>query len=54
MLKRLEYDEAMFPGVRKPIAGMHKGTAFKETYTPQTDIKEMYTNKKSVWSNGRI
>ena len=44
--KRLEYDEAMFPGVRKPIAGLHKGTAYKESYTPQTDIKEMYTTRR--------
>jgi hypothetical protein len=44
--KRLEYDEAMFPGVRKPIAGYHKGTAYKETYVPSSDIKEFYTTRR--------
>ena len=44
--KRLEYDEAMFPGVRKPIAGFHKGTAYRETYVPTTDIKEYYTTRR--------
>ena len=44
--KRLEYDEAMFPGVRKPIAGFHKGTAYKETYVPSSDIKEFYTTRR--------
>jgi hypothetical protein len=44
--KRLEYDDAMFSGLRKPMAGMHKGTAFKESYTPATDIKEMYKTRR--------
>jgi len=44
--KRLEYDDVMFGGTRKPIAGMHKGTAYKESYTPQTDIKEMYRTRR--------
>tara|TARA_R100000781_G_scaffold22172_1_gene16490 strand:- start:1664 stop:3415 length:1752 start_codon:yes stop_codon:yes gene_type:complete len=44
--KRLEYDEAMFPGERKPIAGMHKGTAYKETYNPSSDISEMYSTRR--------
>ena len=44
--KRLEYDEVMFSGARKPIAGMHKGTAYKETYTPNADISEMYTTRR--------
>jgi len=44
--KRLEYDEIMFAKVRKPMAGMHKGTAFKESYTPQTDIAEIYDTRR--------
>ena len=44
--KRLEYDEIMFPGVRKPMAGMHKGTAYKETYVPQSDIAEIYDTRR--------
>ena len=44
--KRLEYDEAMFPNKRKPIAGMHKGTAYKETYSPTSDIKQMYSTRR--------
>ena len=44
--KRLEYDEVMFSGVRKPIAGRHKGTAYKETYTPQSDISEVYETRR--------
>jgi hypothetical protein len=44
--KRLEYDETMFPGVRKPIAGRHKGTAYKESYTPTSDIKEVYETRR--------
>ena len=44
--KRLEYDEAMFSGERKPIAGMHKGTAYKETYNPSSDISEMYSTRR--------
>lgn len=44
--KRLEYDESLFADVRKPIAGMHNGTAFKETYTPSSDISEMYDTRR--------
>ena len=44
--KRLEYDEIMFPGVRKPIAGRHKGTAYKESYTPTSDISEVYETRR--------
>jgi len=44
--KRLEYDEEMFSGVRKPMAGYHKGTAYKETYSPQSDIKQFYTTRR--------
>jgi hypothetical protein len=44
--KRLEYDEVMFPNKRKPIAGMHKGTAYKESYTPKSDISEMYKTRR--------
>jgi hypothetical protein len=44
--KRLEYDEIMFPDKRKPIAGMHNGTAFKEMYTPTSDIAEMYDTRR--------
>ena len=44
--KRLEYDELMFGNVRKPIAGRHKGTAFKETYSPDTDISEVYETRR--------
>ena len=44
--KRLEYDEAMFSKERKPIAGMHKGTAYKETYNPSSDISEMYSTRR--------
>jgi len=44
--KRLEYDEVMFSGVRKPIAGRHKGTAYKESYTPQSDISEVYETRR--------
>ena len=44
--KRLEYDESMYPGKRKPIAGYHKGTAYKETYQPSADIKEFYTTRR--------
>ena len=44
--KRLEYDQLMFPGQRKPIAGMHKGTAYKETYAPTSDIAEIYDTRR--------
>src|SRR6056300_1948705 len=44
--KRLEWDEAMFPEKRKPIAGMHNGTAFKESYVPSSDIAEMYKTRR--------
>ena len=44
--KRLEYDESMFSNTRKPIAGYHKGTAYKESYTPSSDIKEFYTTRR--------
>tara|TARA_R100001082_G_scaffold26289_3_gene13069 strand:+ start:939 stop:2693 length:1755 start_codon:yes stop_codon:yes gene_type:complete len=44
--KRLEYDETMFSNKRKPIAGMHRGTAYKEAYTPKTDISEMYKTRR--------
>ena len=44
--KRLEYDEEMFSSKRKPIAGMHRGTAFKETYIPSSDISEMYQTRR--------
>jgi hypothetical protein len=44
--KRLEYDESMFGNTRKPIAGYHKGTAYKESYTPNSDIKEFYTTRR--------
>ena len=44
--KRLEYDESMFGGTRKPIAGYHKGTAYKESYTPESDIKQFYTTRR--------
>ena len=44
--KRLEYDESLFAEIRKPIAGMHNGTAFKETYTPSSDISEMYDTRR--------
>jgi hypothetical protein len=45
-IKRLEWDEAMYPNMRKPIAGYRKGTAFKETYTPASDIAEMYKTRR--------
>ena len=44
--KRLEFDEVMYPNKRKPIAGMHKGTAYKESYTPSSDISEMYKTRR--------
>ena len=44
--KRLEYDEIMFTSTRKPIAGMHKGTAYKESYTPSSDISEVYETRR--------
>jgi len=44
--KRLEYDELMFGNVRKPIAGRHKGTSFKESYTPESDISEVYETRR--------
>ena len=44
--KRLEYDEVMFGNKRKPIAGRHKGTAYKESYTPNNDIKEVYETRR--------
>ena len=45
-IKRLEWDEAMYPNMRKPIAGYRQGTAFKETYTPANDIAEMYKTRR--------
>ena len=36
----------MFGGTRKPIAGYHKGTAYKESYTPESDIKQFYTTRR--------
>lgn len=44
--KRLEWDEVMYSGKRKPIAGFRNGTAFKETYDPGTDIAEMYKTRR--------
>ena len=44
--KRLEYDEVVFGDTRKPIAGFHNGTAYRENYTPTTDIKEFYTTRR--------
>ena len=44
--KRLEYDESMFGNTRKPIAGFHKGTAYRENYTPSVDIKEFYNTRR--------
>ena len=36
----------MFASTRKPIAGMHKGTAYKESYTPSSDISEDYETRR--------
>ena len=36
----------MFGSVRKPIAGMHKGTSYKESYTPSSDISEVYETRR--------
>ena len=44
--KRLEWDEVMYGNMRKPIAGYRKGTAFKETYVPSSDIAEMYKTRR--------
>lgn len=44
--KRLEYDERVFATVRKPLAGFHKGTSYKESYTPSTDISEFYDTRR--------
>ena len=44
--KRLEYDESVFGNTRKPIAGFHKGTAYRENYTPSVDIKEFYNTRR--------
>jgi len=44
--KRLEWDEVMYSGMRKPLAGFRKGTAFKETYVPKSDIAEVYQTRR--------
>ena len=44
--KRLEWDEVMYGGMRKPIAGFRNGTAFKETYVPSSDIAEVYKTRR--------
>ena len=44
--KRLEWDEIMYGGSRKPMAGFRNGTAFKETYDPSIDIAEMYKTRR--------
>jgi hypothetical protein len=44
--KRLEYDEIVFRNTRKPLAGFHKGTSYKESYTPSSDISEVYTTRR--------
>lgn len=44
--KRLEWDEVMYGGMRKPIAGFRNGTAFKETYVPNSDIAEVYKTRR--------
>ena len=44
--KRLEYDEIVFNKTRKPLAGFHKGTSYKENYTPSSDISEVYTTRR--------
>src|SRR6056300_565135 len=44
--KRLEWDEIMYPKMRKPLAGFRNGTAFKETYVPSSDIAEMYKTRR--------
>jgi len=44
--KRLEWDEVMYGSMRKPLSGYRKGTAFKETYTPSSDIGEVYKTRR--------
>ena len=44
--KRLEWDEVMYGKMRKPIAGYRKGTAFKETYVPESDIGQLYKTRR--------
>ena len=44
--KRLEYDEIVFGEKRKPLAGFHKGTSYKETYSPTSDISEVYETRR--------
>jgi hypothetical protein len=44
--KRLEYDEIVFGDKRKPLAGFHKGTSYKETYSPTSDISEVYETRR--------
>jgi len=44
--KRLEWDEVMYGGTRKPLVGFRNGTAFKETYDPATDIAEVYQTRR--------
>lgn len=44
--KRLEWDEAVSPNSKKPLAGLKEGVPKTETYTPSKDIKKAYTTKR--------
>jgi hypothetical protein len=44
--KRLEWDEAVSPNTKKPLAGLREGQPKTETYTPSKDIKQAYTTKR--------
>lgn len=44
--KRLEYDEAAWPDIAKPMQGVRSGAQFSETYTPRTHIKGAYRTRR--------
>jgi hypothetical protein len=43
---RLEYDEASWPDLRKPLVGERKGVPFAEEYTPAKDVGGVYRTKR--------
>ena len=43
---RLEYDEKAFGDISKPMEGVRSGSAFSETYKPQTHIRGAYRTRR--------
>ena len=44
--KQLEYDEAAWPDITKPMQGVRQGAQFSETYRPSTHIKGNWATRR--------